>query len=203
MFSKRQYRVVLTGAVLTFFFIALLIYTIYIKAIPKSVTELPQQEIADTEEGPQENQTVMIQDVVRIKPDTDVTIEIVDQFGLVSQSQEYKGVNWLGYTKPQLAKMFPDYVITCYDVDKVILTKVMERQIDPNYILTINNGNIVISIERSGHKVFYKETGLEQHDLSEGLSKVLDKGIRISTEQKDEILENSDAIYMILQEYDE
>lgn len=150
-----------------------------------------------------ENQTVMAQDVPRIKADTQVVFEISDQFGTIIQTEIYTGITWLDYTKPQMAKVFPDYAIAKYGEDGVKLTRVIERKIEPNHILTRENGNIVISIEQNGHKIFHEETGFEQHDFSDTLVNALNKGIPITPEQKDAILENPDELYMILQEYDE
>lgn len=200
MFNKRQYRILLLSAMGVFFMIALLIYMFYIRIKQDEIVEQPFVigPVIEIQDEP-----VMAQDVVKIKPGTKVEFEIVDQFGLTTQKSAYEGTNWQGYTKPELGKIYPDYVITQYEEDFVTLTKVIERQIEPNYILTIQDGNIVISIDRDGHKIFYKQTGLEQHDLSDTLEEVLKKGIPISQERKDAILENPEEIYMILQEYDE
>lgn len=205
MFNKKQYRILLISAMAVFFIIAFLIYMSYtrekIKLKPFNL-EKPVEEVEhiEQEDG---DKPVMSQDVVKIKPGTDVVFEIVDQLGLTTQKENYKGMNWLDYTKPQLAKEFPEYLITNYEEDQVTLTKVIEREIEPNYILTTENGHIVISIDKNGHKIFYKKTGLEQHDLSDTLSLALEKGIPITVQQKDDILDNSDEVYMILQEYDE
>lgn len=200
MFNKKQYRILLLSAMGVFFIIALLIYMFYMGFEQKEIIEEPLA-MEETMEIP--DQTVMTQNVVKIGAGTNVIFEIVDQFGFITQKDQYKGINWLDYTKPQLGNIFPEYVITKYEEDEVVLTRVIERQVEPNYILTTDNGNIVISIERNGHKIFYKETGLEQHDLSNTLEQILEKGIPITPEQKDAILHNSDEIYMILQEYDE
>lgn len=200
MFNKKQYRLLLLSAMAVFFIIALFIYMFYLRFEQNEIIEEPLA-IKQTIEIPY--QTVMARDVLKIKAGTNVVFEIVDQYGFITQVDEYKGINWLDYTKAQLGKIFPDYVITKYEADEVTLTRVIERQIEPNYILTTHNGNIVISIERNGYKIFYKEAGLEQHDLSDILEKVLDKGIPITPEQKDDILEDENQVYMILQEYDE
>lgn len=206
MFTKHQYRILLLSAMAVFFIIALLIYMFYIKIGKEKIAEQPLEINQVTERQNQavaEEQTVMVQDIPRIRASTKVAFEIVDQFGLVTQKNDFEGIHWLGYTKPELGNIYPDYVITRYEEDAVTLTKVIERQLEPNYILTLYDGNIVISIERDGYKMFYKETGLEQHDLTQTLEGVLEKGIPITTEQKDAILENADEVYMILQEHDE
>lgn len=200
MLNKRQYRILLLSGMVTFFIIVLLIYMFYIRIENDEISEKPLEIEKWTE---REEQTVMVQDIPRIKASTKVAFEIVDQFGFVTQKETFEGIHWLDYTKPELGNIYPDYVITKYEEDGVTLTKVMERQVDPNYVLTIYDGSIVISIERDGYKMFYKQTGLDQHDLSERLEESLDKGIPITPGQKDAILENADEVYMILQEYDE
>ncbi len=200
MFNRRQYRVLLLSAMAVFFVIALLIYMFYINIGKEEIVEQPL-EINDPIEI--HDQTVMVQEIPRIRASTKVDFEIVDQFGLVTQKNTFEGIHWLGYSKPELGNIYPDYVITRYEEDAVTLTRVIERQLEPNYILTLYEGNIVISIKRDGHKIFYKETGLEQHDLTQRLEDVLEKGIPITTKQKDAILENPDQVYMILQEHDE
>lgn len=200
MFNKRQYRVLLLSAMAVFFVIALLIYMFYINIGKEEIVEQPL-EINDPIEI--HDQTVMVQEIPRIRASTKVDFEIVDQFGLVTQKNTFEGIHWLGYSKPELGNIYPDYVITRYEEDAVTLTRVIERQLESNYILTLYEGNIVISIKRDGHKIFYKETGLEQHDLTQRLEDVLEKGIPITTKQKDAILENPDQVYMILQEHDE
>ncbi len=200
MFTKKQYRLLLLSAMAVFFVIALFIYMFYIRFIEKEIIEEP---LATSPIIEVPDQTVMTQDVVKIAAGTNVVFEIVDQFGFVTQEDRYDGINWLDYTKPQLAKIFPDYVITKYEEDEVALTRVIERQIEPNYVLTTYNGNIVISIERNGHKIFYKDTGLAPHDFSYIVESMLGKGIPITAEEKDDILNDSEEIYMILQEYDE
>ena len=200
MFTKKQYRILLLSAMAVFFVIALLIYMFYVRIKQDEVVEEP---LVIEEAVEIEDQPVMAQDIPRIQAGTKVEFEIVDQFGLVTQQSVHNGTHWRGYTKLELGEIYPDYVVTKYGEEAVKLTKVIERQVEPNYILTTFNGNIVISIERDGHKIFYKETGLDQHDLSEILEGALEKGIPITPEQKDAILENADEIYMILQEYDE
>lgn len=201
MFTKKQYGLLLLSAIGVFFIIALFIYMSYV-GFAQQGEKVEEPRVANkTIEIP--DQVVMAQDIPKVKAGTNVVFEIVDQFGFITQTDQYEGINWLGYTKLKLAEIFPDYVITRYSEDEVTLTRVIERQVEPNYVLTIYNGNIVISTERNGYKTFYKETGLEQHDLSTILEKALDKGIPITLEQKDAIINDSDKIYMILQEYDE
>ncbi|HHX61385.1 MAG TPA: hypothetical protein GX707_11845 [Epulopiscium sp.] len=212
MFNKKEYRLLLLGAMAVFFIIALFIYMFYIGFKQTDITQKPlesNQLIQASDETPNQileqipDQTVMAQDILRIKASTNIIIEIIDQFGFITQTDRYEGINWLDYTQPELGKIFPDYIITKYEEDEVILTRTIERQTEPNYILTIHEGNIVISTEQSGYKIFYKETGLEQHDLSDILESILEKGIPITQEQKEAILEDANQVYMILQEYDE
>lgn len=200
MFSKRQYRVLLLSAMGVFFLVALLIYMIYIGVQPKEIIEEP---LAPESALEPEEEAVMAQDVVKIEAGTIVRFEILDQLGLVTQSNTYQGIKWLGYSKQEMSRVFPDYIISKFHAQEVILTKVIERQIEPDYILTTDRGNIVIAIKKNGDKIFYKETGLDQHDLSGILAKRLKEGIPITAQQKDDILEDAELIYMILQEYDE
>lgn len=198
MFTKNQYRLLIISAMGVFFTIALIIYSFYMRAMP------PGNHIAISEEpSPVEKQVVMSQEELKIKADTRVVFEIVDQFGRISKTDTYRGVNWLGYTKVQFGQIFDDYLIKEYTEDQVTLTRVIHRPVEPSYVLTTQDGNIIISTQSNGLKTFYKETGLEEHDFSEILGRVLEKGIPISSEQKDAILENADELYKILQEYDE
>lgn len=194
-----------------FFAIALFIYLFYVSIGPNTIVEEPlsdpimvSEELA--QEEPQiieESETTMTQGGVKIQASTDVTFEIVDQFGLSTKIDRYNGMNWLGYTKLQMSQLFPDYVMTEFEKSQVTLTRVMERKVEPNYVLSTQGNNIVICTEKDGHKMYYKETGLGQHDFSEKLGKALEKGIPITPEEKDAILENADELYKILQEYDE
>ncbi len=227
MFTKKQYRILIVSAIFVFIIMSLLIYMLYMGIKEEKITEQPQEidqvtqssdpigEGQDLALGTEEaqgssddeteiqDQAVMAQHVPKIKAGTKVEFEIVDQFGLTTQTTSHEGIHWLDYTKPELSSIYPDYVITKYDEDFVTLTKVIEREVEPNYILTTYDSNIVISIDRDGHKMFYKETGLGQHDLSDILEELLERGIPITPEQKDAILENADEVYMILQEHDE
>lgn len=200
MFSKRQYRILLLSAMGVFFLVALMIYLIYIGAQPRHIVEEP---LAPESSLEPEEQAVMAPDEVKIQAGTNVCFKILDQVGLVTHKSDYPGIKWLGYTKQAMSQAFPDYVISQFGAQEVVLTRVIERQVEPDYILTTDRGNIVIAIKKDGHKVFYKETGLEQHDLSGTLAKRLKDGIPITPEQKDHILEDAEVIYMILQEYDE
>lgn len=202
MFSRKQYLNLLLSGVGVFFGMTFLIYMVYMGMKQDQVTKPPQQ-IQEVVEAKVKDQAVMAQDVPKIKAGTKVAFEIVDQFGVTTQSTSHEGIHWMDYTRPKLRSIYPDYVITQYSEDAVTLTRVIERQIEPDYILTIYNNNIVISTQRDGHKVFYKETGIGQHDLSEILTDVLERGIPITPQQKDAILEDADQVYMILQEYDE
>jgi len=202
MFSKRGWEILLFGAVASFFLITLFSYMFYINSKPKTAKVEPF--ISDPiKESKEETQMVMVTNVKKIKADTNVVFEIVDQFGMVTQTNMYPGINWVGATRTSIGLLYPDYVITNFKEDQVVLTRVIERQIEPDYVLTKEEGHIVIAIKRNGHKIFYKDTGLEQHDFSDKLGKALEKGIPITMEQKDGILKDAQELYIILQEYDE
>lgn len=205
VFSRKAYRNLLLSGMGVFFIIALSIYLYYISIKPNIIVEEPLSNnvILSQETLVDEPQTVMAQDVIKIKGDTIIEFEIVDQFGVIRKTESYQGMNWLGYSKVGMSEIFPDYVITSYKPEKVTLTRVIERQVEPSYIITTQGDDIVISTRQNGHKVFYKETGLGQHDFSEKLGNILEKGIPITLEQKEAILEDENELYKILQEYDE
>lgn len=204
MFSKKGFRLLLLSAMAMFFIIALFVYMFYISSKSKAVKVKPPREEYQVENQQEEvGQNVIAQNVDQIDAHTNVVFEIVDQLGFVTQTNMYPGVNWLDFTKVQMSQMYPDYMITNFEKDQVVLTRVIERKIEPDYILTHQDGHVIIAILRNGHKIFYKETGFEQHDFSKKLGKVLEKGIAITLEQKEAILEDSEELYMILQEYDE
>lgn len=204
MFSKKGMLGLLLGALVTFFAIALSSYMIYISFKPKKVQIEPHttyQIGQDRQE--EENQIVMAQSAGKINAHTNVVFEIVDQLGLVTQTNMYPGINWIDATRTQMSEMYPDYVITKFEEDQVMLRRVIERQIEPSYVLTKHNGHIVIATMSNGQMMFYKDTGIGQHDFSHKLGKALEQGISITTEQKNMILEEAEELYMILQEYDE
>lgn len=203
MLGKKQLVIVLISGMVTFFLIALFMYMIYIQSKPNQVKIDPIVQSEKIETIIEEKQIVMAQQVQKILPSTNVMFEIVDQFGIVSHSENYSGVNWKDATKIQIKQMFPDYQITKFEEDQVILTKLIERQITPNYILTINKENIIIAIDRNGHRIFYRDTGLGKRDVSDKLYHILQEGISITMEQKEAILRDSDELYVILQEHDE
>lgn len=203
MLGKKQLVIVLISGMVTFFLIALFMYMIYIQSKPNQVKIDPIVQSEKIETIIEEKQIVMAQQVQKILPSTNVMFEIVDQFGIVSHSENYSGVNWKDTTKIQIKQMFPDYQITKFEEDQVILTKLIERQITPNYILTINKENIIIAIDRNGHRIFYRDTGLGKRDVSDKLYHILQEGISITMEQKEAILRDSDELYVILQEHDE
>jgi len=202
MFSKKGWKLLLLGAIASFFLIALFSYMFYINSKPKIAKIEPP--IRDSiKQSKEETQTIMAANVDKVKADTNVIFEIVDQFGMVTQTNMYPGINWIDATKTSIGLLYPDYVITNFKEDQVVLTRVVERQIEPDYVLTKQEGHIVIAIKQNGHKTFYKDTGLGQHDFSDKLSKALEKGILITMEQKDDILKDAGELYIILQEYDE
>lgn len=203
MLGKKQLVIVLISGMVAFFLIALFMYMIYIQLKPNQVKIDPIVQSEKIETIIEEKQIVMAQQVQKILPSTNVMFEIVDQFGIVSHSENYSGVNWKDATKIQIKQMFPDYQITKFEEDQVILTKLIERQITPNYILTINKENIIIAIDRNGHRIFYRDTGLGKRDVSDKLYHILQEGISITMEQKEAILRDSDELYVILQEHDE
>ena len=204
MFSKKGLRVLLLGAMATFFIIALSAYMFYISFKPKRVEIEPQAtyHIGKTEQE-EEKQIVMAHSGGKIRADTNVVFEIVDQQGIVTQTNMYPGVNWIDSTRTQMNEMYPDYVITNFAEDQVVLRRVIERKIEPDYVLTKQNGHIVIATVRNEQTFFYKDTGLEQHDFSNKLGKALERGIPITMEQKEAIVEDANELYMSLQEYDE
>ena len=201
MFSKKGIRRLLLGAMVTFFTIALSSYMIYISFKPKKVQIEPSTPYQIGQE--EDNQIVMAQSVGKIKAGTNVVFEIVDQLGLVTQTNMYPGINWIDTTRTQMSELYPDYDILNFEEDQVILRRVVERQLEPSYVLTKQNGHVVIATVSNGQMMFYKDTGLNQHDFSSQLGKALERGIAITAQQKETILEDAEELYMILQEYDE
>ncbi|HHX59155.1 MAG TPA: hypothetical protein GX707_00195 [Epulopiscium sp.] len=202
MFNKKEVRRLLIGSIASFFLIAFFAYMFYMNTKPK-IAKLEPPTTDYMEDSEEETQMIMATNVDKIKAGTNVVFEIVDQFGMVTQTNMYPGVNWMDATRTTIGSLYPDYVITNFKEDQVVLTRVIERQVEPDYVLTRQEEHIVIAIRRNGHNVFYKDTGLEQHDFSDKLAKALEKGISITIQQKDDILKDAEEIYIILQEYDE
>lgn len=202
MYNKKELKTLVIGSMVSFFLIALFAYVFYINARPKTAKIEPSTNDY-MEQSTDETQMIMATNVDKIKADTNVVFEIVDQFGVVTQTNMYPGINWMDATRTTISLLYPDYVITNFKEDQVVLTRVIERQIEPDYVLTKQEEHIVIAIKRNGHKIFYKDTGLGQHDFSDKLAKALEKGISITIQQKDNILKDAEELYIILQEYDE
>lgn len=203
MFSKKEFRFLLFGAVAIFFIITLLVYMTYINFKPKK-TQLRSNFDQYTEQSyEEEKQMVIAYDVDKIEANTNIIFEIVDQLGILIQTNLQQGINWIDMTKDEMLKLYPDYELVSFTKDQVVLRKVIKRQTEPDYVLTKRDGHIIMAIKQNGQMLFYKDIGLEEHDFTDKLGEALAKGISITAEQKEIILENAEELYMILQEYDE
>ncbi len=203
MFTKKELNMIVMGALATFLLITLSVYSFYINLNSKMAKKEPLDQQRQVKLIEEDNQNVMKHDEDRIEADTNVVFEIVDQLGVVTQTNMYPGVNWIDVSKIEMSQMYPDYTITHFQPDQVLLTRVLERQIEPDYVLTVQDGKIIIAIVEGNEKIFHKDTGLAQHDFSDNLGQVLQRGIAITPEQKEAILQDSDELYIIFQEYDE
>lgn len=203
MLSKKQLPIVFLGAFATFFIIIFFTYMFYIKDHSKNIEVNPIQLEESVDTDIQENQAVLSQQISQIQSTTNVIFKTVDQFGMVIQTDTYPGINWRDLTESQIAQMFSDYRITKFNEEQVVLTREVERQIGSNFIVTTQGEEIIIAIEKNGSKIFYRNTGLRQTDVSDKLYSILNKGISITMEQKEAILRDVDELYVILQEHDE
>lgn len=204
MFTKKQFITLLGIAVGIFLIFFAVFYTVsYRKGLEESIVN-PEalvetfEGVSDIDEASEE-----VEDGTVIKPDTVVTLKVIDQNDIVIDEQEINSLSLLGKTAEDLLELFKGYELDYFTDQAVSLIKRIYGVSEaPTYKLGVKDSEIGILV--GGNQPSFISLRLYTKDFSVHTVEMLkEQAISLTIEQKNRLEKDAYYIEEILQNYNE
>lgn len=204
MLKRKQYLMTLLIAVIMFFVIFIIGY--YYVSNSSSVSQKTYEQVAgknevsvdvlaDTEVDPPDT----------IQPDTQINLLVFDENNNMIEDKELDALALLGLSESDIKEKFEGYSLLEFSKEQVALKKVIHI-INKEYDYTLGIQDDLVCIREREGGLFKRDIPLDilgTHFSKRTYSLLLKEQIKISSLQKDELLNNSNYIEQILQAYEE
>lgn len=204
MFTKKQFITLLGIAVGIFLIFFTVFYTVsYRKGLEESIVN--PEALVETFEGVPDldEESGEVEDGTFIKPDTVVTLKVIDQNDIVVDEQEINSLSLLGKTSEDLLELFKGYELDSFTDQEVSLTKRIYGVSEaPTYKLGVKDDEIGILV--GGNQPSFISLRLYTKDFSVHTVEMLkEQAISLTIEQKNRLEKDAYYIEEILQNYNE
>lgn len=203
MFTKKQFIALLGIAIGIFLIFFTAFYTVsYRKGLEESIVN--PNALVETFEGVSDRDEVgEVEEDSVIRPDTRITLKVLDQNDFIVDQQEISSLSLLGKNSEDLLNLFKGYELDYFTDQAVSLTKrVYGISEAPTYKLGVKDDEIGIIV--GGSQPSFISLKLYTKDFSTHTVEMLrEQAISLTIEQKNRLEKDAYYIEEILQNYNE
>ena len=127
--------------------------------------------------------SIFVEDTEKASTDGDtVALEceliLVDEYSLCGHEKQSVGDarEIIGKKKEEVAALYPDYSVSSFAANKVVLTKKLDIYCDQHYILKLQGGKLAVQREQDGSYNTIKELDPAQYQLTQEKQTLLSHG---------------------------